>query len=305
MTVFLGSVADATFRYTVSALRRRGVEGEIVDLGHLVLAGDLDLPLDGRVGGVELAGRRHDLAPPVVARLIDISAAAPDAALAGRALAVQSSLASYLGALPWDRVVAGTQDNSNFSKAYQLALAHGRSWSIPRTCLTNDPDRAARFVAAHPAIYKGASSAKTWARAYGPEDAARLPLLGRAPVLFQERIAGFDVRVHVVGRRVFGEAVHAEGCDYRTDRAAVFAPIDVPAPIAADCVALTRTMRLVFSGVDFKVSDAGEWFFLEANSAPCFQGYDRRLGGAISDALADHVLEAQSADSASAGAAVC
>ncbi|HVB41782.1 MAG TPA: hypothetical protein VNF47_03630 [Streptosporangiaceae bacterium] len=295
MTIFLGSAADPTFRYTVSALRQRGVEGEIADLGHLVLAGDLHLPLDGTTGSLDLAGRCHELAPPLVARLIDISAAAPDRELAQRARAVQCSLANYLAALPWNQVVGGIQDNSNFSKAYQLSLARGRSWSIPRTCLTNDPDQAARFAAARSVIYKGASSAKTWAREFRPEDTARLPLLRHAPVLFQEQITGYDVRVHVVGDRVFGEAVRAASCDYRTDRAAAFAPVSVPEPIAADCVRLTRAMRLVFSGVDFKVSDAGEWFFLEANSAPCFQGYDRRLGGAISDALADYLLDSTDA----------
>lgn len=289
MTVFLGSAADPTFGYTVSALRRRGVEGEIVDLGHLILAGDFYLPLDGTTGSVELAGCCHDLAPPIVARLIDISAAAPDRRLAQRALAVQSSLARYLQALPWNQVIGGNRDNSNFSKAYQLSLARCRSWSIPRTCLTSDPDEAARFAAAGPVIYKGASSAKTWVREFGPDDVGRLPLLRRAPVLFQERITGYDVRVHVVGDRVFGEAVRSARCDYRTDRAAVFAPVIVPSQIAADCVELTRAMRLVFSGVDFKVSEKGQWFFLEANSAPCFQGYDRRLGGVISDALADYM----------------
>jgi len=55
-------------------------------------------------------------------------------------------------------------------------------------------------------------------------------------------------------------------------------------------------MRLVFSGVDFKVSDTGEWFFLEANSSPCYQGYDCRLGGAISDALADYLLGSRDVD---------
>jgi hypothetical protein len=296
MTIFLGSVADPTFRYTVHALRRRGVEGEVADLGHLVLAGDLDLPIDGTTGTLHMAGRRYDLASPVVARLIDISVAAPTQPLAQRALAVQSSLARYLAVLPWNMVVGGIHDNSNFSKAYQLSLAHGRSWSIPRTCLTNDPDEAAQFAASGSVIYKGASSAKTWASKFTPEDAGRLPLLSRAPVLFQEEITGFDVRVHVVGDRVLGEAVQAASCDYRTDHAATFSPITVPAPIAADCVELTAAMRLVFSGVDFKVSDAGEWFFLEANSSPCFQGYDRRLGGAISDAIADHLLAFKGAD---------
>ena len=286
VTAFLGSGADPTFRHTVSAMAQRGVEGDIIDLGHLILAGELELPLDGTPGTVELAGRTFTLDVPVVARLIDISGAAPSTALANRARAIQACLARYLRCLPWERVVGAPWDNSNFSKAYQLSLAFDRAWSVPRTCTTSDPDAAKAFVGSCNAIYKGASSSKTWARAFGPEDVSRLPLLAGSPVLFQERISGFDVRVHVVGDQVFGEAAHATECDYRTDRSASFEPITVPQDIAADCVDMTRIMRLVLSGIDFKVSAEGQWYFLEANSSPCYQGYDRRAGGAISDSLA-------------------
>ena len=202
---------------------------------------------------------------------------------------MQIALAHYLRRLPWAEVVGGTHDHSNFSKVFQLGCAAGRSWSIPQSCLTNDPAEAADFVAGGPTVYKGPSSAKTWASVFGPADILRLPLLHQAPVLFQRRIVGFDVRVHVVSGNVFGEAIRSSGCDYRRDRDATFAPMPVPAALAADCVGLTEQMRLVFSGIDFKVTDAGKWFFLEANSSPCFQGYDRRAGGAISDALADHL----------------
>jgi len=35
-------------------------------------------------------------------------------------------------------------------------------------------------------------------------------------------------------------------------------------------------------GVDFKIQEStGQWFFLETNSMPCYEGYDRRAGGAI------------------------
>lgn len=295
MTVFVGSLADATFCHTVHALTARGVGGEVVDLAHLVLSGDVELPLDGRPGVLRLAGREVALTGPVVARLVDISAAAPDARLRERAHGLQLALTRHLRGLPAGRVVGVTRDNSNFSKLVQLAAAAGTGWARPRSCLTNDPERARHFLAGVDAIYKGASSAKTWAVAVGAEDLARLASLPRCPVLFQERVRGLDVRVHVVGERVFGEAIEADGCDYRTASRAVFSPCPVPRTVAADCVGLTRRMGLVLSGIDFKVSPDGRWWFLEANSAPCFQGYDKRAGGAISDALADHVRAVEDA----------
>ncbi|MFD5513990.1 RimK family alpha-L-glutamate ligase [Streptomyces sp. NPDC127051] len=289
MVMFLGSGADPTFRHTVTALAKRGIDGDIIDLGHLVLAGDFTLPLDGTPGTVQLAGETFHLTAPMVTRLIDISSAAPSKELAERARATQTSIARYLRTLPWEHVVGAPWDNSNFSKIFQLSLAGGRSWTIPETLVTNNPDAAREFARRHDVVYKGASSSKTWANVFQPTDAARLALLARAPALFQERVIGFDVRVHVVGNQVFGEAVHTDSCDYRISQNATFNAITVPPEVKADCVDLTRAMKLVLSGIDFKVTGDEEWFFLEANSSPCFQGYDRRAEGAISDALAEHL----------------
>ncbi|MEO6501906.1 MAG: hypothetical protein ABIQ09_08335 [Jatrophihabitantaceae bacterium] len=289
MTTFVGSWADPTFRYTVNAMHDRGVCGPVLDLGQLILAGELSLPLDGGPGEIGLAGERHLLGLPVVMRLIDLSIAAPSESLRDRAEGIQLSLARYLCALPWQQVVGGTWDNSNFSKAYQLTRWRDRAWAVPRSCLTNDPAVALEFVQSVPAIYKGASSSKSWATAFDVDDLDRLPLIRRSPVLFQELVPGIDVRVHVVYDRVFGEAIYSAGCDYRVDKGARFEPLLVPADIAADCVEVARQMKLVLAGLDFKVTADGVWFFLEANSAPCFQGYDRRAGGAISDAIADHL----------------
>lgn len=295
MTCFLGSWADPTFRYTVNAMHGRGLGGPVLDLGQLALAGELRLPLDGGPAEILLGGQRYRLGRPVVMRLIDLAAAAPSAALSERAEGIQLALARYLRSLPWQQVVGGSWDNSNFSKVFQLAQWTGRSWAVPRSCLTSDPAAALEFIRSVPSIYKGASSSKSWTSAFGPDDLDRLPLLRRAPVLFQERITGIDVRVHVVRDQVFGEAIHSDGCDYRIDKQARFVPLPVPAAVAADCVTVAEQMRLVLAGLDFKISADGTWYFLEANSAPCYQGYDRRAGGAISDAIAEQLRRCQPA----------
>lgn len=292
MITCLGSLADPTFRHTVAAMRKHGLDGELIDLGYLVMRGNVTLPLNGQPGRITLAGRTISVEQPVVARLIDISRVAPTPELRRRAEGVQVSLARYLSCLPWTQVVGGTWDNSNFSKAYQLSCASGRSWAVPRTCVTNDPSVAKAFVQSVPTIYKGPSSSKTWANVMSANDIDRLPQLRHSPVLFQERITGLDVRVHVVADKVFAEAITATLCDYRTDPDARFEPVTVPSSIAADCIDLTRKMKLVLSGIDFKVSESGQWFFLEANSAPCYQGYDKRAFGAISDALSEYLRRA-------------
>lgn len=139
MTVFIGSLADPTFRYTVDELAARGVCGDVIDIALLALAGDLRLPLDGGVADVSLPTGETVIGLPAVARLIDLSRAAPTDELRRRAQGVQLALSRYLRSLPWPSVIGGTWDNSNFSKAFQLQLASSGSWSLPRSLLTNDP----------------------------------------------------------------------------------------------------------------------------------------------------------------------
>jgi len=80
--------------------------------------------------------------------------------------------------------------------------------------------------------------------------------------------------------------IDAKSIDYRTTRNAQFAPTKVPQDIANNCVALSRDIGLPLTGIDFKIeAKTGHWFFLEINSLPCFQPYDRRLDGAISAAI--------------------
>jgi hypothetical protein len=89
--------------------------------------------------------------------------------------------------------------------ARRLAGAGGR---LPHPSLLRHPlFRAGPRLRRLPPLgrdLQGASGTKTWR---GPHDAdrddGRLALLGECPVLFQERIVGPDVRVHVVGERIF------------------------------------------------------------------------------------------------------
>ncbi|MFE3183427.1 hypothetical protein ACFXKR_21540 [Streptomyces violascens] len=141
---------------------------------------------------------------------------------------------------------------------------------------------------------KGASAAKTFAQVHEASRETLLDRLGRVPVLFQERIAGPDVRVHTVGDQAFGEAIHSPEIDYRmVARVNDYRPIALPDSVVRGCTRLTAHTGLPLLGVDFKIDEAtGEWYFLEANAMPCFEGYDRRAGGAITAAMADWLAPA-------------
>ncbi len=292
MILCLGLAADPTFMHGVRALRAAGVPCRPVDLPSLALSGDLHVPDDPR----EAVLRIQDAAFPVGdhhaiwARVLDVSSAAPDEPTRRRAARQFADAARLLETVDLPVLNPTLREASGFTKVlHAVALAEIGAWQIPRTCLTNDPDEALEFVRSCPAgaIFKGASAAKTWATRFAPEHVPLLPRITALPVLFQECITGPDVRVHTVGDRCFAELIRSPSLDYRTLRGVnTYEPVTLPPAVRDGCARLTADCGIPLLGIDFKLDEAtGTWFFLEANTLPCFEGYDRRCEGAISDAI--------------------
>src|SRR5262249_36719569 len=162
---------------------------------------------------------------------------APEERLAHRAMAQYRALTKLLQAAPMFLVNPPGGDVSNAAKLlHALSLAPVAGFRIPRSCVTSSSEQARAFVASCPsgAICKGASGTKTWARAYDADrDDGRLALLEECPVLFQERIVGPDVRIHVVGERIFAELIDSPELDYRAARGNRYRPLEPPPDIAA------------------------------------------------------------------------
>ncbi|MFJ5551144.1 RimK family alpha-L-glutamate ligase [Streptomyces sp. NPDC093225] len=286
--------ADPTFLAGLHAVRAAGLDHEAVDLPSLALRGSVRIPLDDLASATIDTGRRVIRlggAGAVWCRLLDVSAHAPDPRHRHAAAGHYQAFLRLFEHLPVRVMNRPLREATGFTKVlHAVTMAAVGGWQVPRTCLTSDPDEARAFVADCPrgAVFKGASAAKTFARAYEAGDAARLDRLGRVPVLFQERIAGPDVRVHTVGDQAFGEAVHSPEIDYRTVVGVNdYRPLTLPESVVRGCARLTAHTGTPLLGVDFKIDAAtGEWYFLEANAMPCFEGDDRRAGGAISRAMA-------------------
>jgi len=291
----LGLAADPTFTAGVRALRRAGVAFRCVDLPSLALRGRVRIPLED-VEDTELSldGELHRLGDfsAVWCRLVDVSAAAPAPHLGACAAGQFEALARVLEVVPRKVVNPPLREASGFTKVlHSVALAEVGGWRIPDTCLTSDPAEAERFVkdCRHGAIFKGSSAVKTWATVFEDHHLPRLPRLAHLPVLFQERVPGPDVRVHVVGDRCFAERIDSPVVDYRTVRGVnTYRPLVPPPEITDGCARLTEHCGVPLLGVDFKIDrTTGDWYFLEANAMPCFEGYDHRANGAISRAIVD------------------
>jgi len=162
---------------------------------------------------------------------------------------------------------------------------------IPRTLVTTVPDRVLAFrdECGGKIIYKGASSNRSIVKLLDSADLDRLPLVRNCPVQFQEYIDGSNIRVHVVGDRVFALRIQSAGVDYRYC-ARQFESISLPEPVERQCLSLSQTLGLCFSGIDLIERD-GAHYCLEVNPSPGFSFYELRAHQPISVALAEFLRD--------------
>jgi hypothetical protein len=122
----------------------------------------------------------------------------------------------------------------------------------------------------------------------GPDQLRRLSDLRNCPTLFQDRIAGPDVRVHLVGACAIGQQIRARTIDYRYagpfDRVE-YCATELPPALVELCRKFQAQEGLEFIAFDFKVAGDGSWYCLEANPMPGYDGFDERCEHRISDAL--------------------
>jgi len=160
-------------------------------------------------------------------------------------------------------------------KPRQLHVASQAGLRIPDTLITNDPKRAEAFVERHRGrvIHKALTVPKNrlldtrqWTEDARPA-LAELPL---APTMFQERILGpADVRATVIGEEILAARIAtAEGrndVDSRFDLDVPYAAHRLPDPVIRSLLELMRALGLVFGTIDMKITDDGDYVFLEVN----------------------------------------
>ena len=215
------------------------------------------------------------------------------------ALSVRSKMAALekvFADLPFKVINRPGGRQCNSSKPFQLAELHAAGFTVPRSYSTNMPDAPGLedLIASGRVVYKSNSAIRSIVAIAGRSHVRRLPDLPNCPVLFQEFIAGPDVRVHLLGERTLGQEIRSKTVDYRYpgpfDRVE-YEPIDVPPEIGEMCLRFAESEGLAFMGFDFKIAKDGTWYCLEANPMPGYDGFDVRFGHSISDALIDELLQ--------------
>lgn len=183
-------------------------------------------------------------------------------------------------------------------KAYQLQAMRRHGLPLPKTLITNDPELVRRFAAEVGDVVFKPSMGGALCRPLDDEAWSRLDVLKHAPVIFQQRIRGDDVRVTMVGREIVSSvAIETDELDFRSDAdyqggRARYREVDLPPPVRAMCRQALRLCGLRFSGIDLKRTPEGDWYFLECNSSPIYLDVEQKTGAPITERMADLLLRA-------------
>ncbi len=170
------------------------------------------------------------------------------------------------GKLVVNRLTTAYIDHNSKSQFYEKLRDAG--FLAPRSLSTNDPEAAARFLdtvgeaVIKPMIGIGSTRLVT------AGDRIRLGELARCPALFQERLTGSTLRIHVVGdRMVLALRIIGEGIDSRTD-AKDFEEIHLDPVEAAAMVRANRFLGLHYAAWDAIEGEDGRLRLLDCNPGP-------------------------------------
>lgn len=194
-------------------------------------------------------------------------------------------------------------------KALQLAVAADIGLQVPPTIVTNDFDTAIGFMSEGATIGKafhtgflddagGQAGRVIFTTRLDNHSRPTRESLSFAPVILQREITkACDVRVTVVGRRIFAATIDSQiraetTIDWRrgSHPDLPHARHELPDELASRCVSLVRQLGLRFAAIDLVLDRAGEYWFLEANPNGQWAWIENRTGLPISAAIVDELL---------------
>jgi hypothetical protein len=208
----------------------------------------------------------------------------------------------------WVTLPASGQAPSAENKLYQLSVAGRVGLAVPRTLVTNSPERFLDFyeACAGELISKravdliprvGGKVTRPFTVSVERRDAANHRVVRHGPVVFQEKVPKrIELRVTVVGTRVFAAEIRSQDSQrQQTDwrhrpeygQSRFYAVHSLPANVARQCVHLVKALNLTFGALDLILTPDDRYVFLEVNSNGQWAYIENILGLPISDAIAE------------------
>lgn len=213
-------------------------------------------------------------------------------------------------------------------KPYQAMLAQSLGFEIPNTIFSNDPERAAAFVAKQGSVALK-PVATLWIENPTEKDqeitdaqlekneavdvdlnvlytrkfpsAELIPKLGglrHCPAILQQYIPkDLELRVTVVGEQVFACAIYSQEHaaiqeDWRRQRIDQlrYEPYTLPAETQQMCLKMAKALDLEFGCIDLILTPEGQFVFLEINPLGQWLWIEEKTGMPIAEGIVDLLM---------------
>lgn len=204
-----------------------------------------------------------------------------------------------------------SQSASPHNKLNQLALAGRLGFSVPRTLVTNDPQRLLEFYEACGgqviskraiplATYRDGERTQAFTREIQRRDLASYQSVRFAPVVFQQKVKKkLELRVTVVGEKIFAAEIRSRENrrifsdwrhypEYGGER--YYGVHALPEPVCRACVQLLNSLGLCYGAIDLILTPDDQYVFLEINPGGQWAWIEDYTGLPISAAVADLLI---------------
>ncbi len=174
-------------------------------------------------------------------------------------------------------------------KPRQLAVVAKLGVNIPATYVGNDADAVREFCRQHSEVIFKPVTGGDYAHLLTAEHLADAHLersLRQSPVTLQRFIKGTNIRSYVVGQEVFSAEIQSDHADFRTDGDIKLNVIELPERIKQQALAIKAALGLAWTGIDWRLDEQGEYYFLEANPSPMFANFEQYTGLPVAHRLA-------------------
>ncbi len=177
-------------------------------------------------------------------------------------------------------------------KGLQSKIMQDNGIRIPKTIVTNDANALEKFYIENNKniIYKPVRGG-AYTQKLKDEDLLRKESLINCPCQLQECIDGIDIRVYAFETgEIYAGEILAQSLDFRADENAKINKHNLPKKIQKDCLKIMKLLGLKYSGIDIRLSNSGEYVFIEANPAPMFVHFENMTGYPITDTLIKNLI---------------
>lgn len=192
-------------------------------------------------------------------------------------------------------------------KASQLGVAQELGFTVPKTLITNDPDKVREFFAKCDGqiVYKAFLSGFVpmaekvcFTSPVLKEHLDKIDLIQTSSGIFQQNISKrVDLRITVIGRRVFAVEIHSQEHersrqDWRASNVETMRHCEheLPSQIENRCLRLLEHFGLAFGAIDMILTPDGQYVFLENNPTGQFGWVEGRTGLPLTAALAEMLI---------------